>query len=139
MRADDLVHVWEQGQTLTPSGRGQALLEVLGIEAGRRKDLSVGQRDALLLELRAGLFGPDVTAVAPCPACGDRMEVSFRLDDVRTSSPEDPAAPFELTHGDFVLRVRPPTTGDLLALDGAPPGSRGREFLLGRCVLEARR
>lgn len=139
MRARDLVTAWERGHDLTPAGRGLALLDWLQPAADDPGALTVGQRDALLLDLRRELFGPCVSAVAPCPACGERLELAFDVDDVRTQPPADPAAPLEVTRDGYRVRARPPTTTDVTALDAVPPGHDPRTVLLHRCVLDARR
>jgi hypothetical protein len=138
MLAADVVSAWEQGRALTPAGRGLTLLAVLGVDAPRRLRLSVGQRDDLLLDLRRELFGPAVVAVAGCPDCAQRVELSFSLDDVRERPPGDPTVPVEFVHEGYTLRARTPTTGDLAHLDRARSVDEGRELLLARCVVTAR-
>jgi hypothetical protein len=139
VHAADLVAAWEQGSGRTPVGRGESLLGALGIDAVRRRDLSVGQRDTLLMDLRGRLFGTAVTALAACPACGEQLEVTFDLDDVRARPPGDPTEPVEVEHEGYTVRARPPTTGDLAALDTAVPRPDAPDRLLERCVLDARR
>ncbi|WP_369255292.1 hypothetical protein [Geodermatophilus amargosae] len=136
--AADLVAAWEQGCGRTPVGRGESLLGALGIDAARRWDLSVGQRDTLLMDLRARLFGTGVTALAACPACREQLEVTFDLDDVRTHPPGDPTDPVEVVQDGYTVYARPPTAGDLVALDVALPWPDACEQLLERCVLGAR-
>jgi len=122
MLAADLLTAWDQGRSRTPAGRGQSLLAALRPEAGRRTALSVGQRDALLFDLRGELFGSGVEAVASCPGCAEQVELTF-----------------ELVHDGYTVRARPPTTADLAALEGVGSAAEGRELLLGRCVVAALR
>jgi hypothetical protein len=139
MLAADLLTAWDQGRSRTPAGRGQSLLAALRPEAGRRTALSVGQRDALLFDLRGELFGSGVEAVASCPGCAEQVELTFELDDVRARPPGDPTADLELVHDGYTVRARPPTTADLAALEGVGSAAEGRELLLGRCVVAALR
>jgi 4-hydroxy-3-methylbut-2-en-1-yl diphosphate synthase IspG/GcpE len=139
VHAAELVAAWEQGSGRTPVGRGESLLGALGVDAVRRQDLSVGQRDTLLMDLRGRLFGTAVTALATCPACSEKLEVSFDLDDVRARPPGDPTDPVEVEHEGYTVRARPPSIGDLAALDTEMPWPNARERLLERCVLGARR
>lgn len=139
MRAADLVSAWEQGQARTPAGRGQSLLALLGVDAERRLDLTVGQRDALLFDLRGELFGSVVVAVASCPGCAERVELAFALDDVKATPPGDPREPIEVVHDGYTVRVRPPTTADLALVEAVRSTEEGRELLLARCVVAARR
>ncbi|TQN42891.1 hypothetical protein FHU33_2302 [Blastococcus colisei] len=139
MLAADLVSAWEQGQSRSPAHRWQPLLAVLGVDVGRRTQLSVGQRDALLLDLRGELFGSSIVAVASCPDCAERVELGFEVDDVRTRPPGDPTATFELTSAGYTVLARPPAAGDLAELGTARSGADARELLMARCVTAARR
>jgi hypothetical protein len=139
MHAADLVAVWEQGRARSPAARGLSLLGALGVDDVGRLELSVGQRDALLLELRGQLFGPTVAAVASCTGCAERVEFSFDIDDIRVQPPGDPSAPIEVAHDGFLVTVRPATTGDLAELERIRSVEEGRDLLLRRCVLAARR
>ncbi|SNS14411.1 hypothetical protein SAMN06893096_102211 [Geodermatophilus pulveris] len=139
MHAADLVAAWEQGSDRTPAGRGECLLDTVGIDPVRGCGLSVGQRDALLMDLHGRLFGTEVTALATCPACSERLEVSFHLDDVRARPPGDPTDPVEVEVEGYTVRARPPTAGDLAALDTTAPWPDATRWLLERCVLGARR
>ncbi|MGY1690610.1 T4 family baseplate hub assembly chaperone [Geodermatophilus sp. SYSU D01105] len=139
MHAADLVAAWEEGRGRTPGRRGLSLLGLLGVDAARRPGLSVGQRDALLLDLRGELFGPAVVAVTSCPGCGERVELDFDVDDVRVPPPGDPTEAFEFRHDGYTVRARPPTAGDLVALETARSAPEGRALLLGRCVVSVRR
>jgi hypothetical protein len=139
MLAADLLTAWDQGRARTPTGRGQSLLAALRPGEGLSSTLSVGQRDALLFDLRAELFGSGVEAVATCPGCAQQVELTFELDDVRARPPGDPTADLELVHDGYRVRARPPTAADLAALDGVRSAAEGRELLLGRCVVAAER
>ena len=46
-------------------------------------ELSVGERDALLLAAREQTFGDDLAALARCPACAELLEFSTRTADLR--------------------------------------------------------
>jgi hypothetical protein len=138
MRAADVLSAWERGYALTPVGRGESLLDALGLPPDYRDGLTVGQRDALLLDLRRQLFGSEVAAVAGCPACGEQLEVVFDIDDVRRVPPRDPAQAFDVIADDFTVRARAPRTSDLAALDAAPPDADLTDLLLRRCIAAAR-
>jgi hypothetical protein len=138
MRAADLLTAWEQGQARSPAVRAQALLAAVGIPPRDGLALTVGQRDSLLLDLRGELFGLRVTAIAPCPACAELLELDFDLDDVRARPPGDPAAIVEFAVDGYVVRARPPTGADLAALEQARPGPNTWRQLLARCVVDAR-
>jgi hypothetical protein len=105
--------------------------------AGR---LPVGDREWLLLRLRAMTSGPDFDAVVTCPACGEPMDVSFSAADVPMRAGAPPGRPIEAVVAGVRVRLRLPTGADqeaaaradgdaarvlldrcVVALDGAPP------------------
>jgi hypothetical protein len=139
LTASELLDVWERGL-------GRPLPErVLGLLAAafgdttvdQFADVPIGQRDALLLRLRERLFGREITVVARCPGCGEQIESTFAVDDVRFDLDQG-----EGTAGTHVAEIggcravfRLPTTRDLLALTDT---SSALDALVARCVLEAR-
>lgn len=139
LAAADLFGLWEHGRPLTPTGRCCALLRASGVEETVVDGLSVGQGDALVMDLRAGVFGTEVAAVVDCPRCTERLDVVFDLDDVRSSAPVDPAGPVEVEADGWRVHARPPTLEDLRYLDRCGPRADRRGALLDRCVLDAER
>lgn len=94
--------------------------------------LPIGRRDALLLQLRELLFGPEFEAMTPCPGCNDRLEVVLDMSDVRRPLPD--LAPESVRIGVDEFRFRLPNSLDLLAVaEEADPAARGR-MLWRRCV-----
>src|SRR6185437_13077314 len=89
-----LLAAWEDGATQHGAQRALALLAVaereLAPDALAR--LSVGQRDARLLGLHAATFGSTVEAIADCPACRERLEVAFAVEDIEAAAAAEPGA-----------------------------------------------
>ncbi|HNP71097.1 MAG TPA: hypothetical protein PLO33_01430 [Kouleothrix sp.] len=131
-----VLDAWERGRTLGPARQALLLLDLTGANADARQ-LSVGQRDTLLMELRARMFGTHIAALAECPACGERLELGFALDDVRAAPPADPAAPIDLRAGEYTLQARPPSAADLVALEAYTGLAERRTRLIECCVLAA--
>lgn len=137
-----LLQVWERGGD--PSAAARALL-LLGCSCGDETTpdelaaLSLGRRDARLLELREQLFGSAIEAVASCPQCATAVEATFGCDDLRLPD-AGPAAP-TLEHAAHGMRVhfRLPDSRDLLALESCGDAEAARSLLLDRCVLDVRR
>jgi uncharacterized protein (UPF0212 family) len=147
MRAPDaaeLLDLWERGLTQSLPRRAIALLRAAWPETTDADLLALplGLRDARLLALRRHLFGPDLTIVAPCPACGDTVESTFQVDEVLL--PEvvgDGRVTRVLEREGYVITFRLPACGDLLTLSDAPraEAARPREQLLALCVIDLRR
>jgi hypothetical protein len=139
--ASQMLHVWEQGRFQTPAQRAFSLL-ALAVPAVSNEHLGgygIGQRDQELLRLRERIFGSRMTGTAQCPACGQEIELDFSVSDIRAPATPDAAQMHTIQIGEYDLRFRLPTCGDLamLATNGAADGLK--PTLLQNCVAEARR
>jgi hypothetical protein len=112
-------------------GDAQALLRALmvGVDADR---LTVGDRDRLLAETYATLYGWNVLADARCTGCGARFELRFSLRTLLdTRQPDGTAQGTPPTLAVSGARLRLPTVADradspehlvrMLTIDGDPP------------------
>ena len=71
LSAPELLRVWESGIGQTPVNRALSLLEAAYPEATiPLEQLTIGQRDSLLLTLREQMFGERLESVVECPQCG---------------------------------------------------------------------
>jgi hypothetical protein len=144
--AAELLAVWERGYALSPVERALALAAAASPETPPEEiaALPVGRRDAALLRLRAWTFGPEITATADCPACGERVELTARVDELLVPDPAGPPAPggpaepITVSAGGCSLVLRPPDSRDLASLPAAATIEERRRELLRRAVLDAR-
>ena len=137
-----LLQVWERGGGSSAAACGLLLLGSSCDDEGAAETLAalpLGRRDALLLQLRARLFGAAADVVATCPQCAATIEATFRCDDLLLTAPGT-AAPV-LEHAAYGTRVqfRLPDSRDLLVLENCGYAEAARGLLLERCVLDARR
>lgn len=114
------------------------MLRAHGVADAALGRMTVGQRDALLMDLRANAFGVQVASVADCPACSERMDVTFDLREIRTPPAGNPLDTIEVKAEGYTISARPPTVDDLLWLDRCGPETDLQAELLERCVLVAR-
>ena len=131
-----ILGTWERAYGLGPVARGLALLSLARPQEpfSQLAELSIGQRDAALLDLRASLFGSQVQSLDTCPRCGDKIEVSFSVDDIRVAPTSSASASVDIEVDGQPVTIRPATSADLIVVESeASPGSR-RESLLRRCV-----
>jgi hypothetical protein len=145
---EDDVFLLETAEGMVPSERGTALLgRCLRGGAGVARALTVGDREALLLELRRLSIGETLECVLPCPneSCGERMEFTVAVRDLLLPPYGDTRATYEtvVENGGVRYRVlfRIPTSEDLdraakLALSDPESGTRE---IFERCVLDADR
>jgi hypothetical protein len=131
LSASEILDVWERGRSRTLPERALDLLSVGGYP-DPPEQLAVGDRDALLVELRERTFGSSLSAVASCPACGELLEIELTGSDLRGEAAATELIELEVARRP--IRFRLPTAGDLVAVAGAAGVEEGRRILLERCV-----
>lgn len=139
---DALLGTWEAGLADSrPGARARALLAVACPDRSQSEclELSVGERDARLLDLRVALFGETFAAAATCPGCGVDLELKFRAVEVRSGSvPVRPQEVFERDCGRHSLRFRAPSVADLERIEQADSLEERYSRLLAAVILDAR-
>lgn len=96
---------------------------LLGASSG---SWSVARRDAALLDLRLSRFGPDLTVLAACPACGEQIEAALHLASVR---------PVERPLESGGRTFRSPSLDDLRAAAAVDDRADARSLLTSRCLV----
>jgi hypothetical protein len=143
---EDLLRAWEEATPQHPLDRALTLLAAVWPKRSRwdLARLSIGTRDTLLLLMRERLFGPDLRAVAECPACGEQLEVPATTSELRAGfpieePPDGPAPELALDADGYRIRFRLLDSGDLAAVLGSQDAVAGRRTLIDRIVLDATR
>ncbi len=106
----------------------------------RIRQMLVGDRDFLMLNLRRLTMGEDFHAVVACPACGKNMDVNFKATDVPIERPAMVEASYELrlageSGRERTVRFRLPTGADQEAALGVP-AQDAAGIILTRCLLD---
>jgi hypothetical protein len=135
--APELLNVWEDGRSSTSTRR--ALLLLAAVHPGASEDtlaaLSIGRRDAELLRLREALLGPRMAAIAVCPGCREKLELTLDTGDLLAMADDAGATELSLTHQDCIVSFRIPTTKDVIAAEGEEDAEDARSLILERCLL----
>jgi len=149
LSASDLLELSEQVASCPPVEQALVMLTFAfpHAPAAALTDLTIGQRDACLLQLRALTFGPRLKGLAVCPACGERLEMTFDASDLGgsgSSLPEpgsgevgNPEASFTLEPYEVTYRL--PNSADLRLITRLDDPALARKKLLESCVLKVRR
>lgn len=156
--AAKLLDVWENGQSQNSVERAIGLLSSVYPEqpVEALMGLSIGERDARLLQLRQVLFGASMTSTTQCPACSEQLEWESGVADLLVHRSGTLAESSDLLQekrdsyaakggGDildvtvesFRIRFRLPNSGDLFSLSSQRDAMAMREQLLERCLIEA--
>jgi hypothetical protein len=139
----ELLTAWERAVPLPPAGRALALLAAVLPEAAPDSlaQFSIGQRDALLLAIRAAVFGPHLVSLATCPQCGERLELNFDVNDIQSRPLEaglvPNLAPTDLEIDGYHLSIRPINSLDLAEVPTEGDLSQVQNQLLERCLVSS--
>jgi hypothetical protein len=137
----ELLEVWELGEDQHPLDRALILLFAACPELtwDDLAELSVGQRDALLLTLREQTSGPRLNGFAECPRCAEQLEFDAAVADLRVAEPAAGEQARELDADGLKLEFRLPDSRDLAAVLDCEDPAAARDLLARRCVLQVSR
>src|SRR6266849_834581 len=147
----ELLTVWERGLAALPFERALTILSVASPESSPAAlaRLSIGRRDANLLQLREWAFGSELAILAACPSCRQTLELTIPVSALRVSlDPKlDPTGALtaesasdlegSLMLKDYEVRYRSPNTEDIAGCTGLEFVASRRK-LLDCCVTDAR-
>lgn len=141
LNAIDMLSVWEQGLNQHLVQRALILLAAAcpELKPDALAELSIGQRDERLLQLRERLFGPKLVNTAACTECSERVEWENRITDIRIPSLQDGsmANEFEFKTDNYHFRFRLPNSLDLADVIHNEDRDEALKGLLIRCILKA--
>jgi hypothetical protein len=133
-----LLHAWEQGASVSAAWRPAALVAAavpsLGVPAER---LSVGARDTLLLAVRVGTVGTQVSGVVTCPECGAESDLAVDAAALLAGLPaveDDVATPQRVERDGVFVSFRLADTTDLVAIAHLDEAS-APATMLRRCIV----
>ena len=111
-----LLEVWETMWNRTPCEQAVGLVAATFPELSPSEvvALPIGRRDALLLRLRALLFGTRADMLARCPDCQEQCELTINVLDLELEP--TPLAPFSVAFKDREYLFRLPNSSDILRL-----------------------
>jgi hypothetical protein len=98
--------------------------------------LTLGQANRRLLELREQIFGSQLNASSTCSNCGNRFEFDLSGDLFRQAN-EDQAFESEFNLNSYNVQFRPVNLEDLKYAGEVGSVNAARQWLIERCVLRA--
>ena len=137
LSASELLETWDNASGQAPIRRALVLLQAASPDTTPEQlaELTIGQRDARLLVLRELTFGPHLSSIASCPACGEKLELNFSTSDLDPASDTGPPRSLTLSLDGYEMSIRLPTSTDLIAVSREQPDANlAQAALLARCV-----
>lgn len=139
LSAGQILDVADAGTGADPVSRDSVLLASThpGWRAEHISGLALGERQALLLEIRRATFGDVLGARTLCPACGAALAVDVPASWLLRDGGQGGKALIELAAGQFSLTIRQPD-GEVLARAAAEPDVDScRRALVAGCIVGA--
>lgn len=142
LTASELLQVWENGldQPILRSAL-QLLSTACSIsDINIVARLSIGERDARLLQLREWMFGSRLINIAHCPKCSELIEWEMNTTDLRLQLPKPDTSPgiFQLEAEDYHIQFRLPNSEDLLKSSHSNVYQSNPQKVLFDCILEVK-
>jgi hypothetical protein len=136
LSAYDIVRICEWGRDKHALDRALVLLRAAspGADPEALARLSIGQRDAHLLALRARTFGSKLAFTVRCPACAEPLEFAMTVEQVTIPPRDDNAEEKTLVHDAYTITFRLLDSLDLAAVAKVHDPLEARNRLLARCV-----
>ena len=130
-----IIDLWERGTPLHPIDRALALVSFVRPEAEWEElvELSIGERDRVLLEFRKNLFGRTIEGNSLCPDCGERVEFHLDIDELIGIQPNESDCVLPLDDGHEV-EFRLPNSRDLATILSTTNIPDARLQLAERCL-----
>lgn len=132
-----LLQLWEQGLHQRPVQQALLLLTAACPELtpAAVTQLTIGQRNRLLLQLRALTFGEQLAMQATCPHCASELEMACTVGDLFIDNTTAQPAIFAFDVDGYQIGYRLPTSLDLAALADCTAIAVARAQLLTRCLV----
>jgi hypothetical protein len=139
LSAAKLLSVWEQALGHSTVERALSLLAAACPETPPEElaRLSIGRRDALLMTLRELTFGSRMLGCASCHQCGETMELSFNLSQIRAPQEALTENVLSLSIDKYEVDFRLPNSEDLIPVIERNDVEAGRRHLFACCILRA--
>ena len=141
LSVQEMIRVWEHGETCSPLARALLVLHAgepdTPIEA--LAQLSIGERDRRLLQLRERTLGAGFSCSVDCPRCGEDLSFDLETEQLLRPAAEDSRKALTLSAGDYSIQFRLANSEDLSEALRAASVEEGHKRILARCLLDVRR
>jgi hypothetical protein len=139
--AAELLRVWESGLNQTLLERSLHLLRIShsDTEIETIADLSIGDRDVRLLQLREWLFGANLPNKASCPKCSEMVEWESNANDLRLQAPRPETLEYTLEKDSFTIVFRLPNSHDMYKVMNDIDYQNDHSKILADCIINIKK
>lgn len=114
--APAMLEIWERAVEWHPIDRALLILQFAsGATLQCLAELSIGERDALLLQIRRDTFGDRIESCVQCPLCEERLEFSLSCAALLAEGSSHESLPGKIQYEGIEWQLRSPNSRDLAA------------------------
>ena len=135
-----LLELWEYGHAATPFEYGNLLLMLDDARNDEDDilDLTLGERDRYLLDLRKRLFGSKINAESHCKECSEKQDMSFTIQDIMVKN-YHVKNEYDMLTEELSIKLRPVKLRDLSLVSSKQKHETAEDMLLELCILSAKK
>jgi hypothetical protein len=131
-----LIDAWEAAQSQHRIDRALTLAGCFtDLNRAELASLSLGELDAILVDIRRRVAGDLASGVAACESCGEPNEFTLNLATLPRPTPP-PEGLIALVAKDRTIRARRATSYDLAAAAGEPDEDQAVRLIARRCLID---
>lgn len=144
LSTQQILQIWDAGQRQHPIDRALMLLSAAMPDCSidRLANLSIGQRDGYLLQLRELTLGSQLDSFAECPNCSEPLEFQLQISDLLLDVPRAIPIPEGFANEesgcgcfeDWEFQFRRLTSRDLATILGCSTVQAAQQQLVQQCV-----
>lgn len=137
--AQQLLTLWETAKDQHPVERALTLLTLVNKSPSEvLENLSIGQRNSELLQLRKVLIGQSIVCLVICPFCQESLEFTLNLNEFDQFASAATTTTQQVEIDEFEITFRSITSVDLLKVRNCTGITEASQQLLQQCVLSCR-
>ena len=106
------------------------------------RQLTAGDRVALMLHIRRLTFGDNLQCILSCPGCRESISLDLSVSKVlQPVNNSHPSSEYDITVDNFALKIRPVTGTDLesLSVNGDDGSNKKADDLVRSCIISSDR
>jgi hypothetical protein len=136
LSAQQILQIWDVGQRQHPIDRALMLLSAAMPDCSidRLANLSIGQRDGYLLQLRELTLGSQLESFAECPKCAEPLEFQLQIGDLLVDQSGAIEASGCCCVEEWEVQFRRLTSRDLATILGCSTVQSAQQQLVQQCV-----
>jgi hypothetical protein len=101
------------------------------------RNLTLGDRIALILQVRKAVFGEKIQAVLKCPICKEALSLDFSVRSLLQPAKPSPKTAYTVEFENFVFIVKAVTGADLELVASVQDGENPQEQLARICIISS--